>query len=199
MHDQLTVQHALFVVDDAVLQEFQRIAAKVLVAEDVTKPLSLNSLDSYAGVFQVWLLFNEERFGLCYDVQKTMPFACNIYTLDLLRKDRILQQFRMRSPFAVSEKFAYILAYFIVYEMLIWVHQLLKDLQPVQQLIAKNMQRDYYLLAVEAQSMQDGTDIVYAEQKLVTHVLGHNVATTTDYRRHIDCAIQATIGYFSAK
>lgn len=83
--------------------------------------------------------------------------------------------------------------------MLIWVHQLLKDLQPGQQLIAKNMQRDYYLLAVEAQSMQDGTDIVYAEQKLVTHVLGHNVATTTDYRRHIDCAIQATIGYFSAK
>lgn len=198
MHDQLTVQHALFVVDDAILQEFQRIAAKVLIAQDVTKPLSLNSLDSYAGVFQVWLLFNEERFELCYDFQKTMPFACNIYALDLLRKDRILQQFRMNSPFAVSEKFTYVLAYFIVYEMLIWVHQLLKDLELGQQLIAKNMQRDYYLFAVETQSMHDGTDARYTEQKLVTHVLGHNVATTTDYRRHVDCAIEATIGYFSA-
>jgi len=132
-------------------------------------------------------------------VQKTMPFACNIYTLDLLRKNQILQQFWMRSPFAVNEKFAYILAYFIAYEMLIWVHRLLKDLQPGQQLIAKNMQRDYYLLAVEVQGVQDSTDVVYEEQKLVTHVLGHNVATTTDYRRHIDCAIQATIAYFSAK
>jgi len=32
MHDQLTVQHALFVVGDAVLQKFQQIAAQVLIA-----------------------------------------------------------------------------------------------------------------------------------------------------------------------
>lgn len=73
MFKQLTIDHCLYSLDDALLNTFKALIEEFSSLDDAPSTVALNSLDSYAALSHFWAMLNEEELNLLYHSNKVMP------------------------------------------------------------------------------------------------------------------------------
>lgn len=122
-----------------------------------------------------------------------MVYSCNFYTLNVLKNDAKITQFR--KVHTLNKQLNYVLSYHLAAATLQWVDELLLQNTEGQTLMQLNMERDYFLLSDTESLITDDTHAFYVQQKFMTHLLASNLSQSDSYHEHIQKALHNVRDY----
>lgn len=197
MFKELELEHSLYDIKIEKLSDFKNLASHFLQQRNtILQHATLhNELDNYAIVLNVWLFLQENRENIFFISDKMMPYASNFYVFEQLRRNEMLKEHQ--NAIEYSDKYAFILSYFLSEEIIIWAYEALKLNEKTAEIMHINRKRDYFKLASDHSLANDETHSLYIQQKYVTKALATNIATSGDFNRAIKEGIKKATRYLS--
>ena len=188
MYTQLTTNHSLFILEESDLQHYLAIVSTCSFDTTLEHAKPLATVDSWNVSFDIWCMLNENTHNFLLNEQKAFAYSCNFYCLNILRKNKRVQEFYRTH--VQDEKMLVIFSYYLAVEMLHWTECLLETRQEGIELMERNQNRNYFLLHQEEGILDDPQHTIYIEQKLMTSLLAQDFNQTDSFHRHVKNAIQ---------
>ncbi|OCS91551.1 hypothetical protein [Caryophanon latum] len=193
MYRQLTINHCLYDIDEAMMNTFFSLAEKYPMEHDVSTPLALQEVDNWAVVLQIWCLFHEDEHRNLINHEKMMAYSCNYYCLSLLRADKSITSFLQLHQY--SDEVKYVLSYYLGYYTLHWIYELINEEQVHKDFINSNLSRNYFLFSEEEQLLHNERHFFYELQKYATNLLASDFHATSRYANYVKSALKQTTIY----
>lgn len=188
LYMQLSKEHSLYCLNEEKFNLFITSAKKHTFEDYVSHAASLNSLDSYAIVLQIWCLLNEDELHLIINPEKMIPYSIDCYILKLLRSDKKIKQFLQSR--VNTQDMKYIAAYFLACATLRWGDAIILAHKEGQVLCETNNARNYFLVAAEEDLAHVENVEFYQFQKTIVHLMVSDYQQTSRFHDEIDNAIK---------
>ena len=191
MFNELTTEHCMYTIRQNDLDQFISLAASTPLEGYVHHAKSLNPLNNYAIVLQIWCFLNEDcpngKFYL--KTEKTLPYTVDRFILGELAKIKELESYK--KTIRNDERMLYIYAFHLGCATLTWGDAVIHQLHNAEDVFSQANSYDYFNEDITFE-LDEAQLPFHFMQKRIVQAMIQSIAETNAFILEIQRAISKT-------
>lgn len=153
MVEKIPFQKSLFFLEDDLLStRFEQLADELSQYHDVPTDGFVRQEEIWVGVFNIWLLFQPDKFILIESAEKTMYYSSNYIILNEIRQDHFVHFIKTHPD--IAPQVLFLTALFLTQSLNEWLVDILQK-ENLESILIRNRSRHYF----DAHKIRDDEEI----------------------------------------